>query len=189
MAVETKKPENIEVKFTPPSYALKAKAPRSDKDLDSILIEVEQGFAEMAGDYLDYARQDAKRLGAACDQLESSGGATEAIETVYWIADQMKGQGSTFGYPLITAVGASLCHLLDARKSLDEAQVQAVRLHFESMWMVVSRPLRGNSSEGVKMVDGLHEVVAKVSGGPKSPPTSAVPRQSAHLARRTPKRS
>ncbi len=167
MDVENKTPrdeKDFEVQFTRPSYALKAKAPRSNKDLGSILIEADQGITEMSKEYLAYAREDAKRLAAACDALESSGGTREEIETAYWIAHQMKGQGGTFGYPLITAVGASLCDLLDGRESLDEAQVQAARLHFEAMSLVVSRPLKGNDGEGTKLVDGLLKVAARVSG-------------------------
>ncbi len=174
MAADKKTPDDSgdhEVSFTPPSYALKAKAPRGKKDLGSILIEADQGIAEMSKDYLEYAREDAKRLGAACDELESSGGAKDAIETAYWIAHQMKGQGGTFGYPLITAVGASLCDVLDGRETLDEAQVQAARLHFQAMSLVVSRPLKGDYGEGAKMVDGLLKVAARVGGasgaGPK----------------------
>ena len=174
MAAEKKTPNdggNNDVKFTPPSYALKAKAPRGKKDLGSVLLDADQGLTEMSEDYLDYAREDAKRLGAACDELESSGGAKDAIETAYWIAHQMKGQGGTFGYPLITAVGASLCNLLDGRESLDAAQVQAARLHFEAMSLVVSRPLKGDDGEGAKMVEGLLKVAARVGGasgaGPK----------------------
>ncbi len=163
MAADKKTPDGAgeyEVEYTPPSYALKAKAPRSKKDLGEMLIEADQGLAEMSKDYIDYAREDAKRLGAACDKLESSGGAKEAIETAYWIAHQMKGQGGTFGYPLITAVGASLCNILDGRESLDAVQIEAVRLHIEAMLLVVSRPLRGDDPEGAAMMEGLLKVEA-----------------------------
>ncbi len=53
-----------EVSFTPPSSALKAKAPRSTKDLGSILYEADWEIAEMSKDYLKYARENAKRFGA-----------------------------------------------------------------------------------------------------------------------------
>ena len=167
MAADKKTPdggEGYEVEFTPPSHMLKAKATRSTKDLRSILIEADQGIAELSKDYLEYAREDAKRLGVICDELESSGGAKEAIETAYWIAHQMKGEGGTFGYPLITSVAASLCNLLDRRESLEEAQVEAVRLHYKAMLLVVSRPLKGDDGEGAEMVDGLLEVAARASG-------------------------
>jgi len=100
MAADKKTPDGAgeyEVEYTPPSYALKAKAPRSKKDLGEMLIEADRGLAEMSTDYLDYAREDAKRLGAARDRFESPGEAKDAIETAYWIAHQMKGQGGTFG--------------------------------------------------------------------------------------------
>ncbi len=159
------KEDDTKVEFTPPSYALKAKAPPSDKDLETVQAQVEQHITETSGDYLDYAKKDAERLGAACDALESSGGTKEAIEAVYWIAHEMKGQGGTFGYPLITAVGTSLCGLLDGRETLDEAQIEAVRLHFDAIGLVVSRPLKGEGgSEGTNMVDGLRKVVEKVGG-------------------------
>ena len=163
MAADKKTPDGAgeyEVEYTPPSYALKAKAPRSKKDLGEMLIEADQGLAEMSKDYIDYAREDAKRLGAACDRFESPGEAKEAIETAYWIAHQMKGQGGTFGYPLITAVGASLCNILDGRESLDAVQIEAVRLHIEAMLLVVSRPLRGDDPEGAAMMEGLLKVEA-----------------------------
>lgn len=167
MAAKEKTPDDgadNDVSFTPPSFALKAKVPVSNKKLSSVLAGADQGIVDMSGDYLESARQDAKALGAACDKLESSGGAKEAIETAYWIAHQMKGQGGTFGYPLITAVGASLCDLLDGRESLQEAQVQAARLHFEAMMLVVSQPIKGDDAEGAKMVDGLLKVAARASG-------------------------
>ena len=167
MAADKKTPDGAgeyEVEVTPPSYALKAKAPRSKKDLDSILVEVDRELAAMSKDYLEYAREDAKRLGEACNALESPDGAKDAIETAYWIAHQMKGQGGTFGFPLITAVGASLCNILDGRESLDAVQIEAVRLHIEAMLLVVSRPIRGDDPEGAAMVEGLLKVEAAARG-------------------------
>ena len=60
MAADRKTPDDggdSEVKFTPPSYALKAKAPLGKNDLGSILTEADQGIADMSKDYLEYARE------------------------------------------------------------------------------------------------------------------------------------
>jgi len=59
------------------------------------------------------------------------------LAEIYTVSHNFKGQGSSFGYPLITRTGASLCRLLKSRQSAAKARWR--------WWKPTSRPWKPSS--------------------------------------------
>ena len=155
-----------EVEMSGPSHALKDKAPPSGHSLADVLRKAEDKLADLVDDYLEWAREDAERIDAACRELEASPGARPLRDALYRIAHDMKGQGGTFGYPLVSMIGDSLCKLLERAPVLDRAVVAAARLHVDALRSVIAQRVIGDGGEaGVELVAGLAKVAAKASGG------------------------
>lgn len=77
------------------------------------LARAEAALAALEGDYLTWAANDIDRLRAAVAALRRSGDRTraEAARLVFAIAHDIKGQAATFGYPLLSRLGAAMCRL------------------------------------------------------------------------------
>lgn len=51
----------------------------------------------------------------------------------------IKGLGGTFGYPVVTAIAASLNDFMRDRQSVDDRQLLVVRLHIDAIYIILAR--------------------------------------------------
>ncbi|MGH6915865.1 MAG: Hpt domain-containing protein, partial [Geminicoccales bacterium] len=86
--------------------------------------------------YLEWADEDIDELAAELAGARADPADREAhIDRIFFIAHDMKGQGATFGYPLITEICKSLCYFLsnvdhNSRLALDVVAVHVAALRF-----------------------------------------------------------
>lgn len=125
-------------------------------DLDA-LARAEEVIANLADDYLDWVREDFVRLEAAYDVLVSGNGDDAAnLEALFQIAHDMKGQGGSFGYDLMTAIGDHMCRLLEKVDKAGPIEIQMIRLHIDAMRVVITKELKGDGgAEGRQLMMGL----------------------------------
>lgn len=140
-----------------PPQTLQAKVEKGGPgavDLDAI-AKAEAVIASLADDYLDWVREDLVRLEAAYDKLAAGGGKAE-LEGLFQIAHDMKGQGGSFGYDLMTAIGDHLCRLVEKFDKVGAREQQMVRVHIDAMRVVITKELKGDGGEeGRKLLMGL----------------------------------
>ena len=158
--------EKVE-KITPPS-TLKAKVGTGGPGAVSpeVLERAEKVISDLAESYVEWAREDMANLTAAFDDLAAAaeGSRKEHLERIFHIAHDMKGQGGSFDYNLITVIGHGLCRFIEGREDVGPAGIEAIQLHIESMRVVLAKEIKGEGgSVGDQLLDGLELVVAKVS--------------------------
>lgn len=74
------------------------------------------------------------------------------------------GLGSTFGFNLITDIGASLCKFVENRKQYDDDAMEVVNAHVDALRAIVASGAKGDGGKiGREIVAGLSKVVAKVA--------------------------
>ena len=89
----------------------------------------------------------------------------EALDRVYTIAHDLKGQGSSFGYPLITKVGALLCQYIKARRANDAQGLRIVAAHIEALGLIVEHKIGGDGGKlGTEMTGRLEKLVGTARG-------------------------
>lgn len=105
------------------------------------------------------------KMSSALDGVEIP---KERFDAVYGCAHDIKGQGGTFGYPLLTEIAGSLCKLIETLLSMDAARnltplrKTAVDMHVRALQLVHANRLTGQGGDaGRKLIDGLRAVVAK----------------------------
>jgi len=97
--------------------------------------------------------------------LKSSGGIKEDLEKIFEIAHDMKGQGGSFNYPLITIVANDLCRLLESLESAGAKETEVIRLHIDTMRVIITNGMESEGGQaGKQLLSGLAKVVAKVNG-------------------------
>lgn len=125
-------------------------------DLDAI-SRAEDVIANLADDYLDWVNEDFVRLEAAFDKLKAGDGSdAENLEAIFQIAHDMKGQGGSFGYDLMTAIGDHMCRLLETLDKAGPREQVMIRVHIDAMRVVITKELKGDGgAEGRQLMMGL----------------------------------
>ncbi len=130
------------------------------------LERAEAVIADLADDYLAWAEEDLTKLQAAMASLKAAEGDNSAeVEAIFQIAHDVKGQGGSFGYQLMTEIGDHLCRFLESLESANPAEIDVIGLHIDALRLVISEKMKGDCGKaGNSLYKGLEMVVAKVSG-------------------------
>lgn len=130
----------------------------------STLERAEQAIAGMADQYLDWVQEDLKRIEDAYAVLTgASGDRKQELDGVFQVAHDMKGQGGSFGFDLITAIGNQLCRLIEKIDVINDGEINAIRVHIDAMKLVIAQKMTGNGGKaGDQILIGLDKVAEKV---------------------------
>jgi len=132
-------------------------------DLEA-LEKAEEAIASMADSYLDSVADDIRKIDEAFEKLEAAtGDRKEELMGVFQTALVLKGQGGSFGYDLMTTIGNELCLLIEKLDKAGPKEVEAIKLHIDSMKLVIGNDIKGKGGEaGKKMLAGLQQVCDKL---------------------------
>jgi chemotaxis protein histidine kinase CheA len=149
-----------------PPNTLREKTAEGPKVDAEALLRAEQAIARLSGDYLELVEHDLDRLQAAFDAFRREPAEWRRnAEAVFQVAHDIKGQGGSFDFPLMTIIGDSLCRLLERISSGGPEVVDVIAVHIEAMRLVISQRMTGNGGPaGTKLLRGLEMVNAKVAG-------------------------
>lgn len=146
--------------------AAKSPAPPGDAtDLDDAVRDAEAAVAALAADFLIWIREDVERARAALEAAEAAPGDNrEQIAAIFDVMHNLKGQGSSFGYDLLTRIGGSVCdYIRNASDGADARQVKIIAAHFAALDFVIDKNLKGPGGEaGDRLMAKLNELIASV---------------------------
>lgn len=76
----------------------------------------------------------------------------------------LKGQGSSFGFPLVTQIGTSGMRLLKGRTTADAWVAGLIAAHIDALHVVIDKSIQGDGGEfGAALVARLDSLVAKAT--------------------------
>jgi chemotaxis protein histidine kinase CheA len=122
--------------FMPPNM-LKAKLGGTISGLDMAAVKrAEAAMETLKSEFTDWITTDIAKLGEVYDAFLANRNATTADE-LFRASHDLKGQATTFEFPLIARVSSSLCKLIDELKqpeaistALVDAHIGAIRVIF-----------------------------------------------------------
>jgi len=135
---------------------------------EDVLVAAEQNLKREAEGFLDWAKTYLDRLSKQVTVAkELSGERTGHFEEINLIAHELRGQGGTFGYPLITVFGKSLYDVTKPPCRTDDAGLEIVKAHIDTMRAVLREKIAGDGGElGQQLFKALKLAIAKFSGNP-----------------------
>lgn len=113
-----------------------------------ILEETEGHFQEAISDYPDWVQETLNKLTAlveVCVNFEDKRIVT--YKPIQEIAHEMKGQGGTFGYPLVSTFGDSLYDFTGPHAGLSDNHVQIIKAHVDAMKATINGRIQGDGGE------------------------------------------
>lgn len=150
--------------ITPPTNLLSKvdKGGPGAVDMDA-LARAEKVIDNLADDYVNWAIEDLVKLEAAFKELKEGKSDQKALlSAVFHIAHDMKGQGGSFGYELMTAAGDKLCRLTEKLDTPSPRDIEKIRIYVDAMQIIISHKLKGDGGkEGQQLMMGLEVLVQK----------------------------
>jgi len=130
----------------------------------STALEGESG-EELTALYLENAFKDVSELEQLQTDVASDPGRwDDCRERMRNIVHNIKGQGSSFGYPLMTRVGESCSKLLKAIEQPEAATLKLFAAHVQTLRTVLDKDIKGNGGElGETLAGRLEALVAKLT--------------------------
>lgn len=131
-----------------------------------MLEQADKVIDGLGGQFLDWVREDVDQLASALARAVSAPPMRgKILERISFIANDIKGQGTTFGYPLITEVCQSLCWFIGGADPDDPVTLGVVTAHIDSLKLIVREKMAGDGGDaGRQLIAALELAVQKVSG-------------------------
>jgi chemotaxis protein histidine kinase CheA len=136
--------------------------------MSAVLARAEAAVADLAKDYATWALADvAKARAALASAAENPAQRARQVEALFRIAHDLKGQGASFGFPLITQIGQSLCVLTrDRGYDYQAGHLDLAKSHLDAIELVLTKGIKGEGGKvGAELVAKLERRVAEMGRG------------------------
>ena len=104
----------------------------------------------LAKDYEVWVQSDLQNLKNAYQKAEQKSENERSdimMHEVFKIAHDMKGQGATFGYDLITDIGNHLCRYIEKQTKFEGPQMLTVKTHIDVLDEILNTHLTGDGGK------------------------------------------
>lgn len=132
--------------------------------LDAAAIaRAEAALKSLSSNFDAWMKDELAKLEAARDRIRAEGFTAETAENLYFRAHDLKGLGTTYEFPLVTRMAASLCRILhDPAKRLS-APVKVVDAHIDAIVTAVRSEIRTDADPvGRAMAEDLEGQVSRL---------------------------
>ncbi|MBP5857694.1 Hpt domain-containing protein [Marivibrio halodurans] len=152
-----------DVEIVTPPHTLKKKVSGSGGPTPEMLARAEAAIAKMSDDYPEWAGKDVEKLSALVETLSPEQATnTGAARDAFRLAHDMRGQGGSFGYPLMTRIANSFCRFMEKMETLDAGAIDILSTHVDAMRAVIGHKVSGDGGEtGRQIAEGLEQATRK----------------------------
>ena len=127
-------------------------SPSDEDDVPDAVRAAEAAVAALADSFLEWIGEDI------------GGDNQPELRAIFEVVHNVKGQGGSFGYDLLTKIGGSLCDYLRVEAaSADEKQLKVIAAHFAAMDFVLEKNIQGNGGAiGEQLTGKVAQLVANI---------------------------
>jgi hypothetical protein len=155
--------EKPAVQIINPPHMIKHKVSGGGGPSPEMLAKAEAAINKMSEDYPSWAVDDVDRLEQLVKQAQPGvGNGRELMQEAFKLAHDMRGQGGSFGYPLMTRISNSFCRFVEQLNEVDTGSLEICMAHVASMRAVLQNRVKGTGGAvGAQIADGLETAVQK----------------------------
>jgi len=115
-------------------------------------LEALKIIEDLSQDYEKNALSEVQEMEDIFSQAQRDKDITLLTKDLFRKAHDMKGQGITFGYPLITFVGNHLCRYLENKTVLSESLLKGVRFHLNLISKIFEDKIKSEETLGANEI-------------------------------------
>lgn len=135
--------ENPKIVRPPNELAKKVKRTGGPTPEQAILRAL-NAAEDLMDEYQGWAIDDLTKLWQTFEKTSGKGLNGDQISQMFEIAHGIRGEGGSFGFPLVTVISDSLCKFLEGRKSMSASEQEVVKVHILAMRAVFRQQLSGS---------------------------------------------
>lgn len=126
------------------------------------IAKAEAALKSLSGNFTQWLNDEVVKLENARQRVKTEGVTAETMEFLYLRAHDLKGLGTTYEYPLITRIGASLCRLIDDKDKRMGAPMALIDAHIDSIKAAVRDEIKTDDHPvGAVLIKELERKVAE----------------------------
>lgn len=128
---------------------------------DEILAKANAAVEKLSAEYPDYALRDIENLANHINQMADGKERQGRFNEISRIAHDMRGQGTIFGFPLMTRCAGSLCRATRELEPRDDLVPAIIGAHVAAMRAILENRVTGaRDVAGLTVATGLELLVA-----------------------------
>lgn len=144
-------------------------APMSDDQVsfdEDLMAQATAALEEMSEDYPDWVSGLIDQLSEVHRRcVDTPEQRFQHFEQLHSIAHDMRGQGGTFGYPLMSDFADGLYEFTGVNTSTSDKNVEIIKAHIDAMRVVIKQRINGDGGEiGIQLKAILAAAIAKFTG-------------------------
>ncbi len=124
---------------------------------DDLISAADAAVAKLKAGYLDWLKEDIAKLREALAAATAEPADRKRhLDRAYAVSHDVKGQGGTFGFDLVTSLGQSLCDFIKSGKAETEAGLGVIEAHIAAIETIAREEIEGDGgNEGRTLLDRL----------------------------------
>ncbi len=132
--------------------------PDNPASFAAALAQAQAAVAAMADEYIGWVTADLARLDEAVAGIQPADPAP-GLKAAHGVAHDIKGQGATFGYKLVTDIAAMLCRYLQRSAEAGRFDPVVIEAYVQSLKTIVENRVQGDAGElGQEILAALREM-------------------------------
>lgn len=137
---------------------------------EEALARAEQTLEALSSSLAQWLDTDVAKLQAARAAATRAAWSNQSLDSLWRVAHELKGMGSTYGYPIVTQLAASLCRLIEteAGKRAARAMPGLVDAHVDALRAAVRDRIASDAHPvGKALVQTLEAQVMRLGVAPR----------------------
>lgn len=127
------KPTSAQIIQPPNTLRLKVGGGRFGGIDPAAIAKAEAALKSLSSQFSQWLNDELVKLDAARAAVRDRGYTPETSEGIYLRAHDLKGLGTTYEYPLITRIAASLCRMTDTAEARAKAPLFLIDAHIDAI--------------------------------------------------------
>ena len=135
------KSEDVEVISAPNMLQIKVGGPISQADMHMI-TKAEEALKDMRADFGAWLEEEVEKLEAAAKVVQKAGLKGDEGEELFVRAHDLRGLGTTYEFPIVTRLAASLTKMIDMPEKRQKASTALALAHVGAIRAALSQNIR-----------------------------------------------
>jgi len=125
-----------------------------------VIKKAEDNLKRLSTQFDIWLEDEIIRLKHTRDDVKKNGLVPPYDEKLYNVCHDLKGQGETFGYPMVSTICGNLCKLIDAAPERAKLPIEIIDNHIDAVSNIGKNKIKvATDAKSLNVVNRLQEVV------------------------------
>lgn len=157
-------PNNTTARFVQPPHQISERVSGGGDISDKMLSRADAAVKRLSDQFTDLALDEIGKLDALLKEASANPeNRPEIVRSIFMVVHDLRGQGATFDYPLLTRIGSSLCTFTENLDGSSGKELQVIGVHVDALKAVMTHKISGDGGPvGREIAKGLEIAVQKI---------------------------